>query len=212
MGYDLTDLETSARRHMDGGRYRDALKIYYVMSDGNSSLAGGHLAMQIGRCCEHLNDRHAAKFWYGRAVEENSERAEYAEARARLSGATIDDLVFVGLSERLRGWPIPRPPGDTGYDFNDLEASAFRHAEEGRYDKAQAIYFYMADGDTALDGGYLGKWIGDCYEHMNDPHAARYWYGRAIEENPQVNADCNEARAKLGDLSVDDLIVRDGQD
>src|SRR5688572_30564973 len=115
MGYDFTNLETSALRHMDGGRHLDALKIYYFMSDGNPSLAGGHLGMQIGRCCERLNDRYAAKFWYGRATEENPDRVDYAEARARLSGTKIDDLAFVGEFERQNGWAVPRHAGDTGY-------------------------------------------------------------------------------------------------
>jgi len=42
----------------------------------------------------------------------------------------------------------------------------------------------MADGDRSLDGGYLAMRIGECHEAQGELHAARYWYGRAVEENP----------------------------
>jgi hypothetical protein len=41
---------------------------------------------------------------------------------------------------------------------------------------------------------------------MKDLHAAKYWYGRAIEENPEVRADCVEARNKLENVTIDDLL------
>ena len=64
MRYDFNVLERRAKELIDDGRQRDA----------------GDLA--------------AAKFWYGRAVEENPEgRLESVEARRRLQGVTIDDLV-----------------------------------------------------------------------------------------------------------------------
>jgi hypothetical protein len=52
----------------------------------------------------------------------------------------------------------------------------------------------MSDGDPSLDGGYLGKKLGECYELAGDPHAAKYWYGRAVEECPDGRDDCVEAR------------------
>jgi tetratricopeptide (TPR) repeat protein len=92
------------------------------------------------------------------------------------------------------------------YDFNVLELAAVRHMEVGRYQDALKIYYFMADGDPSLDGGYLAKRMAQCYTSLNDLLAARYWYGRAIEENPDVNADCVEAGEKLGDLSIDYLL------
>jgi tetratricopeptide (TPR) repeat protein len=92
------------------------------------------------------------------------------------------------------------------HDFNKFELSAQRHIESGNYQNALRIYLFMADGDQSLDGGYLGKRIAQCYEALSELHAAKYWYGRAIEENPVVNADCVQAREKLGDLPIDDLI------
>jgi hypothetical protein len=65
----------------------------------------------------------------------------------------------------------------------------------------------MADGDPSLDGGYLGKRIAECHEALGDLHAAKYWYGRAIEENPIVRADCVKARANLGSLSIEGLLM-----
>jgi hypothetical protein len=59
---------------------------------------------------------------------------------------------------------------------------------------ALRIYYFMSDGDPSLDGGYLGKRIAQCYEALGELDAAKYWYGRAIEENPVVNSDCADAR------------------
>jgi hypothetical protein len=92
------------------------------------------------------------------------------------------------------------------YDFNKLEASSKQHIETGNYRDALRIHLFMADGDQSLDGGNLGKRIAQCYEALSDLHAAKYRYGRAIEENPVVNADCVQAREKLGDFPIEDLI------
>lgn len=91
-------------------------------------------------------------------------------------------------------------------DFNKLEMSAVRLIAHGRYNDALRIYFFMSDGDASLDGGYLAKRIAQCYEALGDKYAAKYWYGRAIQENPVVNADCIKARENLG-TSIDDLLT-----
>jgi tetratricopeptide (TPR) repeat protein len=93
------------------------------------------------------------------------------------------------------------------YDFNVLETAALRHSKAGRYREALAIYFWMADGDPSLDAGHLARRIAECYEALSELPAARYWYGRAIEENPVVNAGCADARAKLGNTPIDSLIA-----
>lgn len=93
------------------------------------------------------------------------------------------------------------------YDFNVLEMAAIRLIEGGRYRDALNIYLYMADGDPSLDAGYLAKRIAQCYKDLGDLHAAKYWYGRAIEENPIVNSDCVEARKNLGCISIDSLLL-----
>lgn len=66
----------------------------------------------------------------------------------------------------------------------------------------------MSDGDPSLDGGYLGKRIAQ-YEALGELAAAKYWYGRAIEENPVVNSDCADTRNKLEELSIRDLLLKD---
>jgi hypothetical protein len=91
------------------------------------------------------------------------------------------------------------------YDFNKLEMTAASLTGEGRHHDALRIYLFMADGDQSLDGGYLGERIGQCYEHLGELDAARYWYGRAIEENPGVRADAAAARDRLGHISITDL-------
>lgn len=91
-------------------------------------------------------------------------------------------------------------------DFNLLQKRADELQMAGRPQDALKIYFYMADGDSSLDGGFLGKKIAQCYEALGHLHAAKYWYGRAVEENPNVRLDCAEARKRLEFVSIDDLL------
>lgn len=92
------------------------------------------------------------------------------------------------------------------YDFNVLEKKAKELIETGQPEVAARIYLFMADGDPSLDGGYLGEKLGECYEAMGDLYAAKYWYGRAIEENPQVRKASAEALMRLQDVKIDDLL------
>jgi hypothetical protein len=65
----------------------------------------------------------------------------------------------------------------------------------------------MADGDPSLDAGYLGKKIAECYEALGEPYAAKYWYGRAVEEGPGAWPDAMAARDRLENVvTIDDLI------
>jgi len=93
------------------------------------------------------------------------------------------------------------------YDFNKLEILAASLAKKNRYDDALKIYFFMSDGDPSLDGGYLAKRIAQCYENLQDFHAAKYWYGKAIEENPVVNVDCNNLIESIKKLTNIDYLV-----
>jgi hypothetical protein len=92
------------------------------------------------------------------------------------------------------------------YDFNVLEEAADELVASGRPCDAIKIYLFMADGDPSLDGGYLGKKLAESYEKAGDLHAAKYWYGRAVEENPTARPDCVEARKRLATISIDDLV------
>lgn len=91
-------------------------------------------------------------------------------------------------------------------DFNKLERAASSLISAGRVKDALRIYLFMADGDPSLDGGYLGGRIGTCYEELGDFDAARYWYARAVEENPHVRTKEAEARKRLGDITISDLL------
>jgi hypothetical protein len=93
------------------------------------------------------------------------------------------------------------------YDFNKLEEKAKNFLALDLPHEAIKIYLYMADGDQSLDGGYLAKQIAQCSERMNDLHAAKYWYGRAVEENPEVRIDCVEARKRLASVTIDSLLT-----
>ncbi len=92
------------------------------------------------------------------------------------------------------------------YDFNKLEEKAKELLDAGLPHDAIKVYLFMADGDQSLDGGYLAQRIAQCYEQLKDVHAAKYWYGRAVEENPEVRIDCAEARKRLDFVTIDDLL------
>ncbi len=83
------------------------------------------------------------------------------------------------------------------YDFNLLEKKAKEFVSKADFDKALRIYFFMADGDPSLDGGYLGTKIGECYEAQGILYAAKYWHGRAVEENPEVRVSSKQAVERL---------------
>lgn len=92
------------------------------------------------------------------------------------------------------------------HDFNHLERRAKELIAGGRIADAIKIYLFMADGDPSLDAGYLGERLGTCYEKLGDLHAAKYWYGRAVEENPGVRPVSGDARKRLEHVTIDDLL------
>jgi hypothetical protein len=89
-------------------------------------------------------------------------------------------------------------------DFNELESRAVAFREARRFRDALAIYFCMADGDPSLDAGYLAEQIGACHEALGELHAAKYWYGRAVEENPRIQ-QYQAARQRLDPIGFDVL-------
>jgi tetratricopeptide (TPR) repeat protein len=91
------------------------------------------------------------------------------------------------------------------HNFNILERRAKQLISSGRVADAIKIYLFMADGDCSLDAGYLGERLGQCYEQIGDLHAAKYWYGRAVEENPEVRLSSVEACKRLQHIGIDAL-------
>lgn len=93
------------------------------------------------------------------------------------------------------------------YDANALEQSAWALMEQGRYADALKLYFYMADGDPSLGAGWVAWRIALCYEALGDLYAARYWHGRAVEENPGIRLESEAARQRLAELPIDEFII-----
>jgi len=91
-------------------------------------------------------------------------------------------------------------------DFDRLQAFADRCVREGRYKTALAIYLHMAEGDPSLDGGSLAHAIGECYRNLGELHAARYWYGRAAQENPGIDRYRRDFD-RMSDVRIDDLMA-----
>lgn len=88
-----------------------------------------------------------------------------------------------------------------------LQSSGMELLQRGRPADALKIFYRLAEGDVSLDGGYLGWRIGQCYEALGDLNAARYWHSRAIEENPRDRTLSAEALRRIGDVSLDDLLI-----
>lgn len=94
MDYDFNMLERRAEELIRAGRLREAMQIYYFMADGDPSLDDGYLGMKLGECYEALGELQAARFWYRRAVEENSDaRPSCALALERLAGADLTGIL-----------------------------------------------------------------------------------------------------------------------
>lgn len=94
---DFTKISTFAYRLEETGTYSEAIKIYYCLCDGDSSLEAGYFAQRISICYEKLGDKFAAKYWAGRAVEENPTIDQYTEQRGKFSNIGI--LEFVDIKE-----------------------------------------------------------------------------------------------------------------
>lgn len=93
------------------------------------------------------------------------------------------------------------------HDFNRFERSAGRLKELGRWQDALEVYLFMGDGDPSLDAGYLGMRIAECYAAMGRMREAKYWHGRAVEENPGVRTSSEDALKRIGDLPVEHLLI-----
>lgn len=89
-------------------------------------------------------------------------------------------------------------------DANELQKLGLSLMRSGRRSDALKIWFHMAEGDPSLDGGALGHVIGECYEELGDLHAARYWYSRALEENPDVQ-EYKTNCARLEHVNIDNI-------
>ena len=94
-----------------------------------------------------------------------------------------------------------------GPDLASLETSAMELLQRGRPADALKIFYRLAEGDPSLDGGYLGWRIGQCYEALGDLNAAHYWHHRAVEVNPAVRTLSAEALRRIGDLSLEELLI-----
>ena len=103
---------------------------------------------------------------------------------------------------------VAQPMGDEmpRYDFNRLERMAKKYIDDGNVADAIKIYLFMSDGDPSLDAGYLKERLGICYERLGDLHAAKYWFGRAVEENPEVRLEAAQAYERLSNVGIGHLL------
>lgn len=91
-------------------------------------------------------------------------------------------------------------------DSETLQAFANQCLSDERIGTALAVYLHMAEGDPSLDGGSLGHAaVGECYEKLGGPHAARYCYRRAAEENPDIDLYRRDF-GRMASVRVEDLL------
>jgi hypothetical protein len=87
----------------------------------------------------------------------------------------------VGLGTFLEGTIMP-------WDMNALEGAVDEKREAKDFGGAREIYLVMGDGDPSLDAGGLAHQIAQTYEAEGRLMEAKYWYNRALEENPEIPA------------------------
>lgn len=69
------------------------------------------------------------------------------------------------------------------YDVIHLKRTPKKDINDGKVTDAIKIYFFMSHG-RSRDACYLGERLGICYDRLGGLHAAKYWYGRAVQEGP----------------------------
>ncbi|WP_460449431.1 hypothetical protein [Alsobacter sp. SYSU BS001988] len=72
------------------------------------------------------------------------------------------------------------------WDMNALEKAAGDALRSKNTNTARDIYLVMGDGDPSLGAGYLAHRIGLSYEAEGRLMEAKYWFNRAVEENPTI--------------------------
>lgn len=90
-------------------------------------------------------------------------------------------------------------------DFTKISTLAYELEGVGKYSEAIKIYYCLCDGDSSLEAGYFAQRISICYEKLGDNFAAKYWAGRAVEENPTID-QYNEQRKKFSSVGILNLL------
>jgi tetratricopeptide (TPR) repeat protein len=80
----INQLEKNACFFIERGFYREAIELYFLLSEGDDSFDAGGNAFKIGICYEKIGDIKSAVFWYFKATSEAPFMIEYKEAHDRL--------------------------------------------------------------------------------------------------------------------------------
>jgi tetratricopeptide (TPR) repeat protein len=89
-------------------------------------------------------------------------------------------------------------------DVDTLISRADALRQSAQFQRALEIYLFLAERDPSLDGGWLGVQIAECYEMLGRMIEARYWAGRAVEENPTL-PDRGAIGDRLGNIQLDQI-------
>ncbi|WP_296084042.1 hypothetical protein [uncultured Agrobacterium sp.] len=79
------------------------------------------------------------------------------------------------------------------YDVIHLNGMLKRCINGGKVADPSRFTFSRQMGDRSRDEDYLGERLGICYERLGGLHAAKYWYGRAVQEGPELRLEAAQA-------------------
>jgi hypothetical protein len=90
-------------------------------------------------------------------------------------------------------------------DLNNIVAKIDKLIHEERYNDALFLLYYISIDDPSLEAGYYAYLIGKCYEETNNITGARFWYKRAVEENPEVT-QYSSALDRTEEMDIESMI------
>ncbi len=172
---------------MKRGRHAEANHIWYFLADGDPTLGRGKIAEALGFCYEARGMASAAAYWFGEAIRTGQRRVPYSLARRTTLEAQGHPFVqFTDINDEYR-WLDDR-------------------MEKGEYRRAAARFYALMDGDPSLEAGCNAEKLAACYDAMGEVQPARYWYRRAVEENPETHQHARARRQILEAHNVDHLV------
>lgn len=93
MSLDANAIVARARARQERLDYQSALELFLYLAQGDQSLDGGSLGVDIAYCYEQLGRINEARFWASRAREENPTLDDRVEISERLGPIKIEHLL-----------------------------------------------------------------------------------------------------------------------
>ena len=98
MRMDFNVLEQRARELVESSRWREAMRIYLFMADGDPSLDAGYLGERIAECYKAIGNLYSARYWYGRGRRRKSRGADQERCSAQFAYAFASIVLITYMS------------------------------------------------------------------------------------------------------------------